>query len=396
VDGIFRTGLNCHSKKVIFLKSKLLIQQKLLNIFQKLMWPNKVSKDNVKKIAIYRVGNIGDIVCSIPAMIAVRETYKDAHITLVTSPGKSGNLGAKEILQSVWFLDEIYEYYAEDISDFKGKWKIIKELKKKNFDLWVNLPLDRASLKRNFRDMAFVRLIGVKKAIGFEPGLPPSPLLKQCLKLPLPNEVERLLGILKKYQIKTSKVRFDLPITDKVVKKCNDIIEELNIPQDKPWVGLAPFTKQPAKQWPLERFLKVANYLKERGFILLILGGKNESKKGEEFAKKIGKSCFNLSGKLSIIESAYILMKCKFLVTNDSGPMHLAAAVGTKCVAIFSAHSYPGQWEPYGEGHIILRKDVECSPCYLMECPKGNLCINLIAVEEVINAVNKLAKEVPL
>ena len=146
MDGIFRTGLNCHSKKVIFLKSELLIQQKLLNIFQKLMWPNKVSKDNVKKIAIYRVGNIGDIVCSIPAMIAVRETYKDAHITLVTSPGKSGNLGAKEILQNVWFLDEIYEYYAEDISDFKGKWKIIKELKKKNFDLWVILPLDRASL----------------------------------------------------------------------------------------------------------------------------------------------------------------------------------------------------------------------------------------------------------
>jgi ADP-heptose:LPS heptosyltransferase len=76
--------------------------------------------------------------------------------------------------------------------------------------------------------------------------------------------------------------------------------------------------------------------------------------------------------------------------------MHLAAAVGTKCVAIFSAHNYPGQWEPYGEGHIIFRKDVECSPCYLMECPKGNLCTNLITVEEVINAVNKLAKEVPL
>jgi len=368
------------------------------------MWPNKISKDNVKKIAIYRVGNIGDIVCSIPAMIAVRETYKDAHITLVTSPGKSGNLGAKEILQNVWFLDEIYEYYAEDISDFKGKWKIIRELKKKNFDLWVNLPLDRASLKRNFRDMAFVRLIGVKKAIGFEPGLPPSPLLKQCLELPLPNEVERLLGILKKYQIKTSKVRFDLPITDKVIKRCNDIIEKLNIPQDKPWVAIAPFTKQIATQWPLEGFLKVASYLREKGFILLILGGKSDREEAEKIIKKIGSNSFNLCGKLSVIESAYVLSRCKFLVTNDSGPMHLAAAVGTRCVAIFSGMDYEGQWHPYEDipgFHIIIRYKgiLKCSPCYTSNCKFPNssrffkMCILSIKPEEVIGELDKLLSQ---
>ena len=389
MDSIFRLGYNWNRYKI-----KLITQQKILNILSIAFWGKFNDSFKPGKIAIYRIGNIGDIVCSIPAMIAVKETYPDVHITLVTSAGQKGNIGAKQILQDAWFIDEIFEYSSQDIADLNGKKKVLDELKGRNFDLWINLPLDRAIFRRTLRDMLFVKLVGVKKAIGFKLGIPGSPELRKILKLPLPNEVERLLNLLKGYGIRSSGVRFDLPFTKDVKEKCNRIIEKLKIPKNKPWVGIAPFTKQPAKQWPIERFLEVARYLIKKGTVLLIFGGKSEEIKGEKFVGQVEENAFNLCGKLSVLESAYMLKMCKFLVTNDSGPMHLAAAVGTKCVAIFSAHNYPGQWEPHGEGHIILRKDVDCSPCYLMECPKGNLCVNLITVEEVLEATNKQLEDV--
>ena len=377
----------------------------MLNFTSSLLWnQNFQHPEDIKKVVIFRPGSIGDIICSIPAMIAVRETFKNAHITLITSPGDNKAVGATKILKGAWFVDEIYEYTKDDVSSLRKKYKFFIELRKRKIDLWINLPLSKSTFKRTFRDMLVVKLAGIKKAIGFEIGIPASPFLKQYLKLPLPNEVERLLKILEKYQIRASKVRFDLPITDKVIKRCNDIIEKLNIPQDKPWVAIAPFTKQIATQWPLEGFLKVASYLREKGFILLILGGKSDREEAEKIIKKIGSNSFNLCGKLSVIESAYVLSRCKFLVTNDSGPMHLAAAVGTRCVAIFSGMDYEGQWHPYEDipgFHIIIRYKgiLKCSPCYTSNCKFPNssrffkMCILSIRPEEVIGELDKLLSQ---
>src|SRR5262249_26776447 len=75
------------------------------------------------------------------------------------------------------------------------------------------------------------------------------------------------------------------------------------------------------------------------------------------------------------------------LVCNDSGVQHLAAAVGTPCVSIFSAHDMPGKWNPYGEDNVVLRASVECHPCYLTLCPYDNRCLKLIDAGSVIAAV---------
>lgn len=359
---------------------------------ERLFWNRRVPPA-AAKILIYRIGNIGDILCAIPAMIAVRETFPDAHITLFTSPGQKELPGAEHLLAGAWFIDRLRTYYADDISSLRNQLALMKEVRKERFDLWVDLPIDRAGLKRMLRDMFFARSAGVQNALGFEIGPSSSNKLMDLFGNPLPNEVERLLMLLAKYGIKTEEVRFDLPISDKERKKCDEMVETLGIPVMRRWAGLCPGSKQPATRWSIDNFIAVGKDLATKGFSVVILGGPGDEDIAEHVSKGIGAASFNLAGKTSILESAELLKRCNVLVTNDTGVMHLAAAVGTQCVAIFSSHNYAGQWYPWGKGHVVLRGEADCGPCFLMECPKDNLCINSVTPSDVVTAINKLLSQ---
>jgi heptosyltransferase-2 len=323
-------------------------------------------------------------------MIAVRETFPDAHITLLTSPGQKGMPAAEHLLAGAWFIDRLWTYYADDITSLRSRLALMRKVRKERFDLWVELPINRAGLKRMLRDMFFAEGVGVKSALGFEMGPSCSNKLMELFSKSHPNEVERLLMILAKQGIKTKEVRFDLPISGKERKKCDEMIEALGIPVLRRWAGLCPGSKQPAKRWSADNFIVVGKHLATKGFSVLIFGGPAEKDIAGYVSRGIGAASFNLAGKTSILESAELLKRCNMLVTNDTGTMHLAAAVGTQCVAVFSSHNYAGEWYPCGEGHMVLRGEADCSPCFLMECPKDNLCINSITPNKVIASINKL------
>jgi ADP-heptose:LPS heptosyltransferase len=359
---------------------------------ERLFWNRRVPHAPAK-ILIYRIGNIGDILCAIPAMIAVRETFPDAHITLLTSPGQKGMPEAEHLLAGAWFIDRLWTYYADDITSLRSQLALMKEVRKERFELWVELPINRAGLKRIMRDMFFAKGAGVRNALGFEIGPSRSNKLMDLFDKLCPNEVERLLMILAKHGIKTEEVRFDLPISDKERKKCDEMVETLGIPVLRRWAGLCPGSKQPATRWSTDNFIAVGKYLATRGFSVLIFGGPGEEDIAEYVSRGIGAASFNLAGKTSILESAELIKKCDVLVTNDTGVMHLAAAVGTQCVAVFSSHNYAGEWHPWGEGHVVLRGEADCGPCFLMECPKDNLCINSITPDKVIASINKLLSQ---
>ena len=96
-------------------------------------WPRQRPLD-AKRVCIYRIGNIGDTACAIPAMHAIRRAYPDAHLTLVTSPGKAGSIGARELLEGVSWLDEIVVYHAEDIATARGRLGLLHNLRARKFD----------------------------------------------------------------------------------------------------------------------------------------------------------------------------------------------------------------------------------------------------------------------
>ena len=129
---------------------------------------------NISRLVIYRIGNIGDILCAVPAMLAVREFFPRAQVTLLTSPSRRGMPGAQELLSDAWFLDRIWTYYADEIATIRGRLELVAKMRAQGFQLWINLPNDRADHRHIVRDMIFAGMIGAGGAVGFEPG-PPLP-----------------------------------------------------------------------------------------------------------------------------------------------------------------------------------------------------------------------------
>jgi ADP-heptose:LPS heptosyltransferase len=119
-----------------------------------------------------------------------------------------------------------------------------------------------------------------------------------------------------------------------------------------------------------------------------VFGAQHEHALGDALCRAWGTGAINVSGSLTIAESAALLERCAAYVGNDTGTMHLAASVGTPCVAIFSARDNPGRWEPVGEGHLVLRHDVPCAGCQLTTCiERERACLKGIEVSDVLAAV---------
>jgi ADP-heptose:LPS heptosyltransferase len=157
-----------------------------------------------------------------------------------------------------------------------------------------------------------------------------------------------------------------------------------------PLLAVGPGSKMPAKIWPAARFAELGIRIKKvfPRLQLIVLGGKESVAVGRELCAAWGANAYSFAGQLSLYGSAAILEHCIAYVGNDTGTMHLAAMMGTPCVAIFSARDSPGRWDPHGKGHLVLRHEVECAGCLLDVCAEfDNQCLKLVPVDEVLAAV---------
>lgn len=165
-------------------------------------------------------------------------------------------------------------------------------------------------------------------------------------------------------------------------------LRERGAPPDAPLVALCPGAAfGPAKRWFAERFAEVARRAAQSGAVPLLLGGPADRDVSSEVARQTGGArLVDLTGATSIAVLAALLSLSRVAVVNDSGPMHLAAAVGTPVVALFGSTN-PDWTAPRGEGHALIRHPVACSPCYRRTCPIGLLCFAGISVDAVWSAV---------
>jgi ADP-heptose:LPS heptosyltransferase len=147
----------------------------------------------------------------------------------------------------------------------------------------------------------------------------------------------------------------------------------------------------PAKRWPAERFESVARTLVDRHDLWpVVFGGREDMEAGANLLKACGRG-YNAAGQLGVRAAAVALGRCRFYVGNDTGTMHLAAAGGAPCVAVFSSRDWPGAWDPYGVDREILRTQIDCQGCYLEECvTRKNECLTRISTTEVLQACESL------
>jgi ADP-heptose:LPS heptosyltransferase len=163
------------------------------------------------------------------------------------------------------------------------------------------------------------------------------------------------------------------------------------------WIGVGPGSKMPAKKWPLERYGQVVFKLIQQSDVWpVVFGGPEDRAVGRRFLKLWGRG-HNAAGRLSPRGSAAALRRCALYLGNDTGTMHLAAAAGTRCVGIFSSRDWPGKWDPYGQGHQVLRTQVECEGCGLTAClERRNHCLAEISELDVRQSCMNVLTDVAL
>lgn len=345
-------------------------------------------------ILIYKVGNIGDTICAMPSLLAIRKHYPTAYITFLTSPGNYGASGAKEIFEGTALFDEMQIYYSGDIDTKVKKKEFAKKLKNKKYDLFIQLPEDLVSFRTMLRNILFAKLIGVKSAIGFQVNTTQIFKKAQVDNLTASQETERLLTLLQKYGITPDKIEFPFPSSVEIKNKVQNILNtKLRALNYAPLIALNPGGKRSTNCWPIDRYRELAENLhKKYNANIMILGSSSEKEKGNEIIVNISKACaINLCGDLTILETAELLRSASMLVSNSTGTMHLGASVGASCVGLYSIRDIPGKWSPYGDKHkIICHSNLSCD-YKSEECIKES--INSIEVDEVYKQCESVLNE---
>ncbi len=347
-------------------------------------------KDSKKTILVFRTGQLGDTLVAMPAIQAIRNKYPHHSMVLLTDrhPDSNGYVSSWDMLGPTGWFDDVLFYTPA--GGPKGMLEVVMsltgKLRRLSAEYVFNLSHERTPWQ-NKRDRFFFRhMVGVPNYQG-------NGAFK-CSKNPdgsLPNvepEWHRLLRIAGGEKGPA----FHLPIPDIERKQLRGIVEAEGISTTRKLLAIGPGSKMPAKMWPKERFAELGKRLQQayQDMELLVLGGKNDKEFGDELCKEWGERSHNLAGRLSIYGSAAILEHCVGFIGNDTGAMHLAGMMGKPCIALFSARNNPGKWEPYGKGHIIFRREIECSGCMLEICKEHqNKCLKIITVDEVFEAVRK-------
>jgi heptosyltransferase II len=331
---------------------------------------------------------LGDAVMSVPAVRAIKNGRPDVHVT-IAAPDK---------IAAMWSL--IPEVDAIVSLPDASLVSVVRLLRKQiRFDVAILFP-------NSLRVALESWLSGIVHRVGYR-GHWRSWLVNQIIReprkpRPLEHHSLRFLRIARECGAETEKTsnvqpafavldglcRSERPTRNVQLSDSN----RLSIINHQPLkIGLCPGAEYgPAKRWLPERFAEAALKITAQSSAQWILfGTKNDAAIGEQIAAAIGDHCVNRIGQTTLDQLIAELQQCRLLLTNDTGTMHLAALLGVPVVAIFGS-TEPRLTRPFGSGHIILRHHVECSPCFLRECPIDFRCMKAVSADEVAAAVLSL------
>ncbi len=337
-----------------------------------------------KKILIARLDRIGDVVLSTPVIKALRDAYPDSHIAMMVRPY------AREIVEGNPYLDEVIIYDKDrDHKGIAGNYKFIQKLREKKFDIAIILhPTNRTHM--------VLSLAGIPERIGYDKkaGFLLTRRIPHTKQFGMKHEIDYTLGILKYVGIEPSTRSLYMPINALCERKIEDILKENRVKDSEIIIAISPGASCASKRWSIENFAEVANGLAERySARIVIISGHVDKHFGDGLASLITAGCINLSGKTGIGDIASLLKRARLFISNDSGPVHIACAVGTPVIAIFGRNDRglsPERWGPSGKRDQALHKSAGCDICYAHDCKVGFKCLGSIKPEEALEAAEKI------
>lgn len=339
-----------------------------------------------RRILIVRTDRIGDVILSTPVIKALRDTYPSAYIAMMVGPY------AKEIVEGNPYLDDVIIYDKDNKhKSWQRSFKFAQNLKKKKFDLAIVLhPTNRAHLITFFAGIP--KRIGYNRKLGFLL----TDQIKHTKQRGEKHELEYNLDLLHYLGIEPQDKNLFLPIKPESEIWAQDLLKHEGIQEADRLLAIHPAASCKSKIWPVERFSEAAEKLMEKySFKALLIAGPKDIALANDVAKNMHSPMINLAGKTSVSQLASVLKRCSLFISNDSGPVHIASAVGTPVISIFGRNQAglsPKRWGPLGLKDRIIHKEVGCIECLAHNCTKEFACLRAITVDDVVNAADSILK----
>lgn len=347
-----------------------------------------------KKVLIYNIGMLGDVLTTIPAHRAIRRHFAGSELTLMQLKVPAGRITPADVLQPQGLVDKVFDYERGGRLPVKEV-KALLSLRAKGFDTVCYLAPFPRSEKQVSRDRLFFKLAGIRDLIGFESiedevynrridGRPDPKIKHQVL-----SRLERL----EKGGISSAPADLSLPWLDFSSDQKSLISSWLSKRdiEGNPLIALGIKSAMSSKDWPLARFEELGRQiLMEHSTSLVIVGGPAEKEAAANLISAWGEG-HNACGEFSPLDSGALLSRCRLFIGVDTGTTHLARAAGTPVVSIFSDRAPQDDWRPFGEEVRVLQVHQSCGGCMAVECPvAGHPCLSQITVPMVMEAVKSL------
>ncbi|HNY81015.1 MAG TPA: lipopolysaccharide heptosyltransferase II [Sedimentisphaerales bacterium] len=335
----------------------------------------RIDFDQLKNVLIRGTNWIGDVVMTFPAIAAVRETLPKARISVLVKPWVA------DLVRMHPAVDEVLVYERPGRHEgLAGILRLARELRARRFDAAV--------LLQNAIEAAVIaRLAGIPIRAGYSTDARGLLLTHPVTLEPRVKAVHQSLyyvEMLKALGFTPSRAPLALTPTEAQRITGGQRLVRLGIAGRRPIVGMAPGAAYgPAKRWFPERFAAVADRLAERFACPVLLFGSDGDRPSTEAVQAAAKTpLVDIVGRTNLSDAIALIACCDLFVTNDSGLMHVAGALGVPTVAIFGSTN-PQTTYPLGERTVLVRRPVDCSPCLRKECPADFRCMDLVTVDEV-------------
>jgi len=336
-------------------------------------------------ILIVKLSAIGDVVHTLPSLTALRSLYPHAHISWVVEAPASDLLTGHPHLDRV--IISRRKDWIQNLRGFRSIKRTAREMR--SFiamvrDRRYDLVIDFHGL---FKSAVVVRLSRAARKLGYDSMQEMSGLFytEKIYEDMGKHAVDRYLDFVRYLGGAADEPECMIAVEKDNEQKVNNLLQANHIDSTTPFVALNPVAFWETKLWQDEKFAGLADRItSELRVPVLFTGGAGDTRI-ERIRSLMKVPSVSLAGYTSLRDLAYLYRLSRLVVTTDSGPMHIAAAMGTPTVALFGPTD-PGRTGPYGRGHIIVRRAMSCAPCFRKVCDTKQ-CMRDITVEEVFAAV---------
>ena len=336
----------------------------------------------IRKVLIRSANWVGDAVMSLPAIASVRRTLPQAEIFILAKPWVA------EIFEGNPVVDGILIYQSPGVHQgLRGKWRLARQLKGKGFEL--------AILLQNAFEAALISfLAAIPRRAGYNTdarGFILTHPVAMTGRIKRGHQVDYYLEMVDSLGFQPAHSVPSLHVSAVRQEEARRQLESFGLDGSQPLVGMSPgATYGSAKQWFPERFADLAGRIaRDSGDRILIFGSGGDREVAAQVRRHARVPLIDLTGMTTLAQAMALIARCRLFLTNDSGLMHAAAALGVPIIAIFGSTD-PERTGPRGKICRVVRRRVPCAPCLKTECPTDKRCMSLISVDEVYEEVKTI------